>query len=196
MAETSTEPKPPILLKRDTEKILDVVSKVLMPILLLVLGTWFNFITNSNQEKQRQFEERQAAEQQKSALIESYITHLTSTNQAERELALHIITLDTAEFDVPLVNLVTAYAAAAPTPEERLAALGALNHASHSNNSAVRQAAKSDISSVPQIPVAPTDSKDIQAKAAVVNQAIQAASANPSLNNSVNKVLDQLHFFK
>ena len=51
--------KPMGVLKRDTEKILEVVSKVLMPVLLLVLGTWFNFATSSNQDKQRAQEQKQ-----------------------------------------------------------------------------------------------------------------------------------------
>src|SRR5947207_985569 len=108
MADT---PKPMGLLKRDTEKALEVVSKVLMPVLLLVLGTWFNYASNSNQEKQRAQEQKQADEQRKSALVESYIKHLTSTSQEERNLALHIMTLESDQFDVSLVNLVSAYAA-------------------------------------------------------------------------------------
>jgi hypothetical protein len=177
----------PGVLKRDTEKTLDVISKLLMPILLLVLGTWFNYVTNSNQEKQRQQEQRIADEQSKSMLLESYIKHLTSTNSEERELALHIISLDTQ-----IVNLVSAVAAVG-TPSERLMALETLSHASHSNNAAVQQAAKRSMTSVPPIPVTDADTKDVQQKAAVINQAIQSAGLKP---NVVSKAIDGLSLFK
>lgn len=182
----------PGALKRDTEKILDVISKVLMPVLLLALGTWFNYASNSNQEKQRAQEQKIADEQSKSVLLESYIKHLTSSNPVERDLALHIITLDTQQFDVRLVNLVSAYAAVG-TPSERITALEALSHASHSNNAAVRAAASRNITSVPVIPVTTTDPKDVQQKAAVINQAIQSAGLKPS---ELSKALDQFHLFK
>ncbi len=176
-------------LKRDTEKILDVISKLLMPILLLVLGTWFNYVTNSNQEKQRQQEQRIADEQSKSMLLESYIKHLTSTNPEERALALQIISLDTEQFNAQIVNLISAVAAVG-TPSDRVAALEALSHASHSNNAVVRAAATRNIRSVPVIPVTATDSKDVQQKAAVINQVIQSAGLKP---NNLTKALDQLH---
>jgi hypothetical protein len=175
-------------LKRDTQKILDVVSKVLMPVLLLVLGTWFNFATGSNQEKQRAQEQKLADDQSKSMLIESYIKHLTSVNPAERDLALHIITLEADRFDVSLVNLVTAYAAVG-TPSERITALEALSHAAHSKDTAVRGAASRNIRTIPAIPVSETDTKLVQQKAAIVNQALDAAHLKPDV---LNKFFDQL----
>ncbi|MFI5202307.1 MAG: hypothetical protein ACHQNE_07960 [Candidatus Kapaibacterium sp.] len=179
----------PGVLKRDTEKMLDVIAKLLMPILLLVLGTWFNYVTNSNQEKQRAQEQRIADEQSKSVLLESYIKHLTSSNPAERELALHILSLDTEQFNPQMVDLISAVAATG-TPSERETALEALNHASHSNNPAVRQAASRNISSVPEIPVISTDPKDVQQKAAAINQVLGSAGVK---TNGLNKVLDGLH---
>ncbi len=180
------------LLKRDTEKVLEVISKVLMPVLLLVLGTWFNWAQSSNQEKQRQLGQKQADQQRKSELIESYIKHLASTNAMERQLALHIMTLDSAQFDVQLVNLVTAYASVAP-PEERITALEALNHASRSKDAAVSSAASKNISAVPAIPTSDADTKTVQQKAAIVNQALQQANVQPT---QLGKALDQLHLFK
>ncbi len=184
--------KPMGLLKRDTEKALEVISKVLMPVLLLVLGTWFNYATNSNQEKQRAQEQKQADDQRKSALVESYIKHLTSTSADERNLALHIITLESDQFDVSLVNLVTAYAAVG-TPAERITALEALSHASHSKDPAVRAAASSNISSVPPVPVSNTDTKLVQERAAIVNKALESANIQPG---GVDKALEQLHILK
>jgi|GEM_PF-2895870 hypothetical protein len=188
-ANTKDSSKPMGILKRDTEKVLEVVSKVLMPVLLLVLGTWFNYASNSNQEKQRAQEQKIADDQSKSVLVESYIKHLTSSNPEERDLALHIITLDSEQFDVRLVNLVSAYAAVG-TPAERLTALQALSHASHSNDPSVRAAANRNISSVPTIPVTTNDTKEVQQKAAVINQAIQSAGIKP---NGISKVIDGLH---
>jgi hypothetical protein len=128
---TATKPKNTFI--RDTEKVLEVASKILMPVLLLVLGTWFNYQMNSNQEKQRALEQQQADKQRRSELVESYIKHLTSQNPMERQLALQIMSLESDRFDVQLVNLVSAYASVAP-PAERLTALQALSHATHSNN--------------------------------------------------------------
>ena len=184
--------KPEGALKRDTEKILDVIAKLLMPILLLVLGTWFNYVTNSNQAKQRQQEQRIADEQSKSMLLEAYIKHLTSSNPEERALALHILSLDTEQFNVQMVDLISAYAAVG-TPSERIMALEALSHASHSNNAAVQAAAKRNIGSVPMIPVSTTDTKDVQQKAAAINQALQSAGVK---SNGLSKVIDGLSLFK
>src|SRR5579872_1796528 len=179
----------PGVLKRDTEKILDVIARLLMPILLLVLGTWFNYVTNNNQEKQRAQEQRIADEQSKSVLLESYIKHLTSSNSAERELALHILSLDTEQFNPQMVDLISAVAATG-TPSERITALQALSHASHSNNAAVRDAASRNITTVPVIPVSTTDTKDVQQKAAAINQALQTAGVKSS---GLSKVIDGLH---
>jgi hypothetical protein len=175
---------------RDTEKVLEVASKILMPVLLLVLGTWFNYQMNSNQEKQRALEQQQADKQRKSELVESYIKHLTSQNPMERQLALQIMSLESDRFDVQLVNVVSAYATVAP-PSERLTALQALSHATHSSNADVKAAAKQNITNVPQIPVAQTDTKDFQQKAAAVNQTLQSAGVKPE---NVTKVIDG--FFK
>lgn len=190
--------KPMGVLKRDTEKILEVVSKVLMPVLLLVLGTWFNFATSSNQEKQRAQEQKQSDDQRKSALVESYIKHLTSDNMMERDLALHIITLESDQFDVRLVNLVSAYASVG-TPAERITALEALSHASHSKDTAVRAAASRNISTVPAIPVSEADPKVVQQKAAIINQVLKSANVKPDVLNKANdlgKAIDQFHLFK
>ncbi|HEX5316348.1 MAG TPA: hypothetical protein VFX22_06830, partial [Candidatus Kapabacteria bacterium] len=105
---------------------------------------------------------------------------------------LHIISLDTDQFDPQMVNLVSAVAAVG-TPSERLTALETLSHASHSNNAAVQQAAKRNIASVPVIPVTDADTKDVQQKAAVINQAIQSAGLKP---NVVSKAIDGLSLFK
>lgn len=188
------------ILKKDTEKILDVASKIIMPVLLLVLGTWFNYMTNSNSEQQRALEEKQAAAQQKSQLIESYIKHLTSTNPDERKLALSIISLDSEHFDVSLVNLVSAYASVASSPSERVAALQALSHASHYNNDAkVQAAANRNIGEIPAIPVSQADAPQVQQQATIVNQALQQAKVNPNAANKVNdlgKALQDLHLLK
>src|SRR5439155_26015620 len=133
----------------------------LMPVLLLVLGTWFNYATNSNQEKQRALEQKQADDQRKSELVESYIKHLTSPNATERDLALHIITLESDQFDVRLVNLVSAYAAVG-SPSERITALEALSHASHSKDPAVSAAASKNIGTVPPVPTSEADTKLVQ----------------------------------
>lgn len=183
------------ILKRDTEKVLEVISKILMPILLLVLGTWFNYSMSSSQEKQRQLEQQQAEEQQRSALVESYIKHLTSTNPVERDLALHIISLDSAEFDVRLVNLVSAYAAVG-TPEERLTALQALSHASHFKDPAVQAAAKRNISTVPTMQVTQADPVVDQQKAAIVNHVIQAANTANIQSGDISNALNKLHSLK
>jgi hypothetical protein len=175
---------------RDTEKVLEVASKILMPVLLLVLGTWFNYQMNSNQEKQRALEQQQADKQRRSELVESYIKHLTSQNPMERQLALQIMSLESDRFDVNLVNVVSAYASVAP-PAERLTALQALSHATHSNNAEVKAAASQNITNVPQIPVAQTDTKDVQQKVAAVNQTLQSAGVKPE---NVTKVIDG--FFK
>ncbi len=199
MPETPNEPKQPSilgsLLKRDTAKVLDVISKVLMPILLLVLGTWLNYSMSSSQEKQRELEQQQTEAQRKSALVESYITHLSSTNPMERNLALHIISLDSAEFDVRLVNLVSAYAAVG-TPEERLTALQALNHASHFKDPAVQAAARRNIGSVPTMPVSQADPVVDQQRATIVNHVIQAASTADIQSGAISKALNQLHNLK
>ncbi|MDP4199482.1 MAG: hypothetical protein Q8922_02910 [Bacteroidota bacterium] len=190
--------KPKSLLLRDTEKVLEVISKILMPVLLLVLGTWFNYAMNSNQEKQRVQEQKQADEQRKSALVESYIKHLTSENPMERNLALRIITLESDQFDVRLVNLVSAYASVA-TPSDRITALEVLSHASRSNNPAVREAATKNISTVPTIPVSETDTKDVQQKAAIINQALGTAKLNPNVvskANDLSKALGQFNILK
>jgi hypothetical protein len=180
------------ILKRDTEKVLEVISKILMPVLLLVLGTWFNYATNSNQEKQRAQEQKQADDQRKSELVESYIKHLTSPNATERDLALHIITLESDQFDVRLVNLVSAYAAVG-TPSERITAMEALSHASHSKDPAVSAAASKNIGSVPPVPVSDADTKLVQQKAALVNKAIQSANIQPGV---ISNAIDQLHLLK
>lgn len=192
---SANDPKMPGLLKRDTEKVLEVVSKVLMPILLLVLGTWFNYSMSSSQEKQRELEQQAAEAQQKSALVESYITHLTSSNPMERDLALHIISLDSAEFDVRLVNLVSAYAAVG-TPEERLTALQALSHASHFKDPAVQEAAKRNISTVPTMQVSQADPVVDQQKAAIVNHVIQAASTANIQSGDISNALNKIHSLK
>jgi hypothetical protein len=180
-------------LKLDAEKVLDVISKIIMPVLLLVLGTWFNYANSSNQDKQRAQDQKIAEEQAKSVLVESYIKHLTSSNPTERQLALQIMTLQSDQFDVSLVNLVSAYAAVAP-PSERITALEALNHASqHSKDTAVRAAATRNITTLPQIPVTDADPVVIQQKAAAINNAIDSFRSKP---NILNKALDQLHLFK
>lgn len=186
-----TPPKVKSAFIRDTEKVLEVTSKILMPVLLLVLGTWFNYQMNSNQEKQRVLEQQQADKQRKSELVESYIKHLASPNPMERQLALQIMSLESDRFDVQLVNIVSAYASVAP-PAERLTALQALSHATHSSNADVKAAATQNITNVPQIPVAQTDSKDVQQKAAVINQTLQSAGVKPE---AISKAIDQLHFF-
>jgi hypothetical protein len=173
---------------RDTEKVLEVASKILMPVLLLVLGTWFNYQMNSNQEKQRALEQQQADKQRRSELVESYIKHLTSDNPMERQLALQIMSLESDRFDVQLVNVVSAYASVAP-PAERLTALRALSHATHSSNSEVKAAASQNITNVPTIPVAQTDSKDVQEKAAAINQTLQFPGVKPeNVSNAINKL--------
>ena len=192
MADTPDTLKPKGLLQRDTEKVLEIVSKVLMPVLLLVMGTWFNYAMNSNQEKQRELETKQADQQRKSELVESYIKHLTSSSADERNLALHIVALESDQFDVSLVNLVSAYAQVG-SPSERITALEALSHASHSKDTAVRAAASRNISSTPPVPATDADTKLVQQKAALVNKAIEAAHIQPSV---LNTALDQLHLIK
>ena len=192
MQDTPTDHKLSGILKRDTEKVLEVISKILMPVLLLVLGTWFNYATNSNQEKQRALEQKQADDQRKSELVESYIKHLTSPNATERDLALHIITLESDQFDVRLVNLVSAYAAVG-SPSERITALEALSHASHSKDPAVSAAASKNIGTVPPVPTSEADTKLVQQKAAIVNQAIQSANIQPGM---LSKAIDGLHLLK
>lgn len=184
--------KPFSILIRDAEKFLELVSKILMPVLLLVLGTWFNYQMNSNQEKQRALEQKQSDDQRKSELVESYIKHLTSTNPMERDLALHIMSLESERFDVQLVNLVSAYASVAP-PSERLTALEALSHASRSKDPAVSAAASKNISTVPSIPISDADTKLVQQKAAIVNQALQSGGIKPE---AVGKALEQMHILK
>ena len=186
---TATKPKNTFI--RDTEKVLEVASKILMPVLLLVLGTWFNYQMNSNQEKQRALEQQQADKQRRSELVESYIKHLTSQNPMERQLALQIMSLESDRFDVQLVNLVSAYASVAP-PAERLTALQALSHATHSNNADVKAAASQNITNVPQIPVAQTDTKDVQQKAEVVNQALKTAQSAGVKPEEVSNALGKL----
>ncbi|HWF44264.1 MAG TPA: hypothetical protein VG537_06455 [Candidatus Kapabacteria bacterium] len=197
MQDITKETKPKNAFLRDTEKLLDLASKILMPVLLLVLGTWFNYQMNSNQEQQRALEQKQADDQRKSALVESYIKHLTSTNPMERDLALHIMTLEPDQFDVQLVNIVSAYASVA-SPSERITALEALSHVTHSKNTDAAAAASKNITSVPQIPVTETDTKGMQPamqqKIAAVNQVLQTASINKP--EAVNKVLEGLHLMK
>jgi hypothetical protein len=196
MQDITKETKAKSAFLRDTEKLLEVASKILMPVLLLVLGTWFNYQMNSNQEQQRALEQKQADDQRKSALVESYIKHLTSTNPMERDLALHIMSLEPDQFDVQLVNIVSAYASVA-SPSERITALEVLSHATHSKNATAAAAATKNITSVPQIPNEATDTKGMQPamqqKIAAVNQALQTANIKPE---GVTKVLEGLHLVK